>query len=130
VDAAGDFVAREERMLLLSANIALEELVRQVNALHGIAIPAHIDRSENGLLPLLGFVPAELDVPAVEISPNLSAPAARTFRLPEHLAIIRASDAHWLDAIGSAVTEFDLEGTRSVANVARALREGRYAILN
>jgi len=130
VDAAGDFVAREERMLLLSANIALEELVRQVNALHGIAIPAHIDRSENGLLPLLGFVPAELDVPAVEISPNLSASAARTFRLPEHLAIIRASDAHWLDAIGSAVTEFDLEGTRSVAKVARALREGRYAILN
>jgi hypothetical protein len=57
VDAAGDFVAREERMLLLSANIALEELVRQVNALHGIAIPAHIDRSENGLLPLLGLFP-------------------------------------------------------------------------
>ena len=130
VDAAGDFVTREERMLLLSANIALEELVRQVNALHGIAIPAHIDRSENGLMPLLGFVPAELDVPAVEISPNISASAARTFRLPEHLAIIRASDAHWLDAIGSAVTEFDLEGTRSVANVARALREGRYAIQN
>lgn len=129
VDAHGDFVAREERLLLQSASVTLEELVREVNALHGIAIPAHIDRSENGLIPLLGFVPSDLAVPALEISPNISAPEARTrFRLPRHFAVIRGSDAHWLDAIGSAITELDLEGTRSVANVARALREGRYYI--
>jgi hypothetical protein len=129
VDAAGDFVAREERLLLISAAITLEAVVREVNALHGIAIPAHIDRVENGLIPLLGFVPPELAVPALEISPNVSASDARAkFRLPDHLAVIRGSDAHWLDAIGSAVTELDLEGTRSVANVARALHEGRYKI--
>ncbi|MCX7838868.1 MAG: PHP domain-containing protein [Anaerolineae bacterium] len=129
VDAHGDFVSREERLLLQSANITLEDLVRKVNDLHGTAIPAHIDRAENGLIPLLGFVPVGLDVPALEISPHISAREARTkFRVAERYAIIRGSDAHWLDAIGSAITEFDLEGTRSVANVVRALREGRYAI--
>lgn len=131
VDATGDFMAREERLLLQSANITLEELVREVNALHGLAIPAHIDRAENGLIPLLGFVPLGLAVPALEISANVSAQDARIkFRLPAQYAIVRGSDAHWLDAIGSAITEFDLDGTRSVANVARALREKRYWIRN
>jgi 3',5'-nucleoside bisphosphate phosphatase len=131
VDAAGDFVAREERLLLISADISLEGLVREVNALGGMAIPAHIDRMENGLIPLLGFVPPGLAVPALEISSNISLDVARAkFRLPEHLAVIRGSDAHWLDTIGSAVTELDFEGTRSVANVARALRDKRYAIQN
>jgi PHP family Zn ribbon phosphoesterase len=129
VDAHGDFVAREERLLLQSANITLEDLVRRVNALHGLPIPAHIDRAENGLIPLLGFVPPGLDVLALEISPNILAREARAkFRLPERYAVIRASDAHWLDAIGRAITEFDVQGTRSVANVASALREGRYTI--
>ena len=131
VDAAGDFVAREERLLLISADMVLERVVHEVNALGGMAIPAHIDRVENGLIPLLGFVPPGLAVPALEISPNISASDARTkFRLPEHLAVIRSSDAHWLDAIGSVVTELDFEGTRSVANVARALRDKQYAIQN
>jgi len=131
VDAAGDFVRREERMLLLSVQLTLEELVTQVNALGGMAIPAHIDRPENGLIPLLGFVPPGLPVAALEISPNIAASVARAkFHLPDHLAVVRGSDAHWLDAIGSAVTELELEGTRSVANVARAFREKRYAIQN
>lgn len=131
VDAAGDFVAREERLLLISADLTLERVVREVNALHGIAIPAHIDRVENGLIPLLGFVPPGLDVPALEVSVNIAASVARAqFRLPEHYAVLRGSDAHWLDALGSAVTELDLEGTRSVANIARALREGRYEIFD
>jgi len=76
-------------------------------------------------------VPPGLPVAALEISPNIAASVARAkFQLPDHLAVVRGSDAHWLDAIGSAVTELELEGTRSVANVARALREKRYAIQN
>ncbi|MDE3091637.1 MAG: PHP domain-containing protein, partial [Chloroflexota bacterium] len=72
VDAAGDFVRREERLLLVSANIALEDAVARVNALGGIAIAAHIDRPANGLIALLGFVPPQLNAAALEISPNIS----------------------------------------------------------
>ena len=129
VDAQGDFLAREERLLLVSAGTALESLIREVNALGGMAIPAHIDRAENGLIPLLGFVPPDLPVPALEISRHISASEARArFHIPAHYALTRASDAHWLDAIGNAITELDFTGTRSVANVACALREGRYAL--
>ena len=131
VDAAGDFVARESRLLLISAAMTLECVVREVNALGGMAIPAHIERVENGLIPLLGFVPLGLAVPALEISANIAASEARArFHLPHHIAVISGSDAHWLDAIGRAVTQFDFEGTRSVANIARALREKRYSVQN
>ena len=128
VDAAGDFVRREERLLLTSADMTLEEVVKRVSDLGGIAIPAHIDRPENGLMALLGFVPPSLNVAALEISPNISEEVAR-FKFPScaNRPLIRGSDAHWLDAIGSGVTELEIE-SRDVANVARALREKRFAI--
>ncbi len=131
VDAAGNFVRREERLLLVSANITLDDAVARVNVLGGIAIPAHIDRPANGLIALLGFVPENLPVAALEISPNTSAQAARTrFGLRHDTALIRGSDAHWLDAIGRAVTEFEMEGTRCVESVAGALRTGQFVIRN
>jgi PHP family Zn ribbon phosphoesterase len=124
VDAAGDFVRREERLLLVSANIVLENAVARVKALGGIAIPAHIDRPANGLIALLGFVPPLLSVAALEISPNVSRDAARArFHLPEDAALIRSSDAHWLDALGSAYVELDLEGSRSLTSLTRAFQD-------
>lgn len=129
VDAEGEFVRREERLLLAAANIGLEEAVRRVSALGGLPIPAHIDRPANGLIAQLGMVPQELAVSALELSPNMPEATARErFHLSEDIPLIRSSDAHWLDAIGSAVTEFDLEGPRCVASLARALGEGRCTI--
>jgi hypothetical protein len=131
VDAAGDFVRREERLLLVSAHLALEDAAARVHALGGLAIPAHIDRPANGLIALLGFVPPGLNVPALEISPNISVDDARArFHLPGGVPLIRSSDAHWLDAIGSGVTEFELVGARDVAGLARALRRQEFKIRN
>jgi PHP family Zn ribbon phosphoesterase len=130
VDAAGDFVRREERMLLVSANITLENATASVHYLDGIAIPAHIDRPANGLIALLGFVPPHLNADALELSPNIPTDTARArFRLPSDLALIHSSDAHWLDAIGSGMTEFELE-TRTVESLRRALKEQRHGIRN
>jgi hypothetical protein len=127
VDAAGDFVRREERLLLVAANIGLEEAIARVQAIGGVAVPAHIDRPANGLIAILGFLPIDLRVDALEISKNISESVARTkYRIPDSVAVIQASDAHWLDAIGSAVTEFEFDETRSVAALAQALKEKRY----
>jgi 3',5'-nucleoside bisphosphate phosphatase len=92
--------------------------------LGGIAIPAHVDRPANGLIALLGFVPPRLSVAALEISPNVSCDAARAqFHLPEDVALIRSSDAHWLDALGSAYVELDLEGPRCLTGLTRAFQD-------
>jgi 3',5'-nucleoside bisphosphate phosphatase len=130
VDAAGNFVRREERMLLVAANIALEEAIARVQAIGGIAIPAHIDRPANGLIAMLGLVPPDLQVDGLEISKNISADVARAkYHIPNRTPVIQASDAHWLDAIGSAMTEFDFHGTRTVSALLNALKEKRYRIL-
>jgi len=75
VDETGDFLGREERLLLNSAQISLEAAGARVTALGGIAIPAHVNRRANGLLPTLGIVPPGFL--ALEISRQISAPQAR-----------------------------------------------------
>lgn len=127
VDAAGNFLRREERLLLVAAKIGLEEAVGRVQAIGGLAMPAHIDRPANGLIAMLGFLPVDLHIDVVEISKTISESVARAkYRIPDSVAVIQGSDAHWLDAIGSAVTEFEFCKTRSVAELARALKEKRY----
>ncbi len=128
VDAAGDFVRREERLLLISANLSLEHAAKRVCELGGMAIPAHIDRPANGLMALLGFMPPGLSVQALELSPNITAQAAKSQFHTGDMALVQSSDAHWLDAIASGVTEFDLDGPRRVASLGRALRDKRYCL--
>ncbi len=128
VDAAGDFVRREERLLLISADLSLDAAVKRVCELGGIAFPAHIDRPANGLMALLGFVPPGLSIPALEISANTTAEVARSqFHLDDDMPLIQSSDAHWLDAIASGTTEFDIDGPRCVASVTRALLNNHYS---
>ena len=67
VDATGEYVRRNERFLLTSTDMSLEMVVAMVHDLGGLALPAHVDRPAFSLIANLGFVPPDLDVPAVEI---------------------------------------------------------------
>lgn len=123
VDRDGDFVAEETRMLQAPASVGLEEAAREIRRLGGMAIPAHIDRPKNGLMPMLGLWPPELEADAAEVSPNMRpSEARRTFRsLPETLALISSSDAHWLDWIAKVITIFVLAQAPSIEEIRRAL---------
>jgi 3',5'-nucleoside bisphosphate phosphatase len=114
VDATGDYVRTETRLLLTSTDLSLEEAVRRVNGLGGAAIPAHIDRPMYGLLANLGFVPPRLDVPALEIMAR-SDPAKVRAAHPDLAAwsLIRGSDAHRLIEMRGS-----LSLPRPVSNVA------------
>ena len=79
VDASGDFIRREERLLIVSAEIGLDEAAEQVHALGGFAIPAHVDRKAFSLIANLGFVPPGFE--ALEISRHLK-PAEAAVRYP------------------------------------------------
>lgn len=71
VDSTGDFIRRDERLLLTSTSLTLEQACQQVLAMGGMVIPAHVNRKAHGLIPTLGFVPAGLPVDALEISRHL-----------------------------------------------------------
>jgi PHP family Zn ribbon phosphoesterase len=110
VNEWGDVVGVEERLLLTATDLSVEEIADLTAARGGLCLPAHIDRSVNGLLPLLGFLPPRLHVEALEISRHLT-PAEARERWPElrERALVTASDAHSLGEVGQAVTWISAE---------------------
>lgn len=105
VDAWGNVLGVDERLLVTATDLSVEEIADLTAARDGLCIPVHTDRSVNGLLPLLGFVPPELRVEAFEVSRHTTPSEARR-RWPElqERPLVTGSDAHYLEEIGQAVT--------------------------
>jgi 3',5'-nucleoside bisphosphate phosphatase len=107
VDASGDFIRREERLLIVSAEIGLDEAAEQVYALGGFAIPAHVDRKAFSLIANLGFVPPGFE--ALEISRHLKlVEAAARFPQVQGYPLIQSGDVHRLDEF-LGVCEFHMD---------------------
>jgi hypothetical protein len=107
VDAEGDFIRREERLLIVSAEIGLDEAAAQVHALGGFAIPAHVDRRAFSLIANLGLVPPGFE--ALEISRHLT-PTEAAARYPQirGYPLIQSGDVHRLEEFLGAC-EFHIE---------------------
>lgn len=105
VDSNGDFIRCEDRLLLVSSNMTLEQATNKVSSLGGLAIPAHIDRQANGLFAILGFIPEGLPIAALEITRRLSPEQAlQKFPSISGYPIIQNGDVHHLDDfLGSTV---------------------------
>lgn len=98
VDETGDFIRREERLLLTSVDATMREAWEQVNALGGLFIPAHINRKANGLMALLGLVPDDFPVEALEISRHITPDEApKKFPQITGYPLIQNGDVHYLD---------------------------------
>jgi len=107
VDASGDFIRREERLLIVSAEIGLDEAATRVHALGGFAIPAHVDRKAFSLIANLGLVPPGFE--ALEISRHLK-PTEAAVRYPQirGYPLIQSGDVHRLEEF-LGVCEFHIE---------------------
>lgn len=68
VNATGEYLYTEKRLLAGSVAMTVEEVVAGVRALGGIVLPAHVDRPSFSLIANLGFVPAGLDIAGVELT--------------------------------------------------------------
>lgn len=126
VDKTGEFLRREEQLLIVSANFSLSKAFNLVSALGGLLIPAHVDRKAFGLIENLGFVPSDIPLEALEISRNLS-PAQAYLKFPQITGypLIRSGDVHQLDQFLGANT-FVMDRP-SIAEIKMAIRnlEGR-----
>jgi hypothetical protein len=105
VNEWGDVTGQEPRLLALATDWTVEEVADLTRQHGGLSIAAHVDRSGNGLLPILGFVPPRLHVTALEVSRFLP-PAAARRRWPELRSqpLLTGSDAHCLEEIGCGPT--------------------------
>ncbi len=126
VDETGDFIRREERLLLTSADLSIEEAWQKVSALGGLFIPAHVNRKAFGLIANLGLMPTGIAIEALEISRHITADQARhTFPQIAGYPLIRSGDVHRLEEY-LGVNEFQVEQA-SIAELRLAIqgREGR-----
>ncbi len=98
VDPTGDFIRREDRLLLTSAEISIDEAIHEVHYLGGLTIPAHVDRKAFGLIENLGFLPEGAPVEAVEYSRHFDlSNADRTYPQLKGVPHIQSGDVHRLD---------------------------------
>lgn len=131
VDAAGACLRTETRLLLASTELTLNQVIKKVQVLGGVAVPAHIDRPSFSILANLGFVPADLQVPALELS-SLTEPSEAVARWPglAHWPLIRGSDTHRLSELNPSLRLRLREATLAEMVLALAGRDGRrFALL-
>lgn len=95
VDADDVPLGEEERLLLAASAMSISEIAEAAWDLGGVMVPAHINKGANSLLPVLGLMPADVALPAVEIVQTM--PHCVRGKL-----CIHASDAHRLVDIREA----------------------------
>ena len=108
------------KLLLGATPIPLEEVIRLIHSLGGLAIASHIDREAFSIIGQLGFIPKNLPLDALEISPRIPLEEAIKTYVYDY-PITRSSDAHSPDDIGKGYTSFLLEGG-SLAEIKKALK--------
>lgn len=115
------------RLLIGAASLTVKNLITIINNLNGLAVASHIDREGFSIIGQLGFIPEDLELEAIEISPNITpAEAIKNYPEIQKFPIITCSDAHFLKDIGKATTSFML-AEPTVVEIRKALRneEGR-----
>ena len=98
VDETGEFIRNEPRLLLTSTHFSIDEIFERINALGGLVIPAHVERTSYGLLPTLGLISEQWNVSALEISRRTTPEKVReTFPALRKYPLIQSGDVHRLD---------------------------------
>jgi len=116
----GEAVGRNDRLLIGASGLSLEEVIGTIHRFGGLAIAAHVDRPSFSVISQLGFIPRGLGLDGVEVC------SEKPPGVPEDLPVVRSSDAHRLEEIGSRRTGF-LVARPTAPEIGMALRgiEGR-----
>ena len=107
VDPEGNILQFEERLLINSLDLSLEEVKRRVEGHGGLIIPSHFDKGSYSLISQLGLIPPHLELEGLEMSRRMEGRQLGTFHDPSpSIPRIISSDAHSLEDIGTAYTGF------------------------
>ena len=119
------------KLLIGATTLNLAEIVKTIHTYGGLAIASHIDRESYSIIGQLGFIPEDLNIDALEISPRTTS-AQINARIPNILKypLITSSDAHFLEDIGKATTSFLLaQPSFDEIKMAFSHRDGRKIVM-
>jgi len=122
VDEHHDVLGFSTRLLAGATKLSVDQVVELIHSLGGLAIASHIDRETFGIIGQLGFIPEELELDALELSPNTDLEEA-AHRFPEYagMAFVQSSDAHFPEDIGKVSTAL-LLAEPTTAEIRKAFR--------
>ena len=107
-----EIVGEEEILLINAVNISIEEAHKEVTSRGGVCYPAHIDRTSNGIIAMLGDFPPDPQFTAFELNDAASIDDIRQCHpiLSERTLVhVAASDAHYLTDIAEDGFPIEIE---------------------
>lgn len=130
LDKDENIIGLEDRALINSVIWDLETTVSKVKEFDSICFPAHIDAQTNSVISQLGFLPGNLSIDGVGITARCDINSfLNNNSYLEGLSIIRNSDAHYLNDMGSGSCFARLEvASFAELKLAFAKKEGREII--
>ncbi len=125
IDENDEIYGEEDILLINAVNISLDEAYCEVIKRGGVCYPAHIDRSANGIISMLGDFPPEPRFTAYELNDIASLNECRE-KYPiiteRGLVHLQSSDAHYLTDISEKGFPIELDDEPySSANVRNRL---------
>ncbi len=128
VNEKEEVLGLNNKLLIGATTIPLEEVLQLIHSFDGVTIASHIDRESFSIIGQLGFIPENLELDALEISPHMTYTEAKK-KYKDHYPIISSSDAHFPDDIGKVHTSFLLkDGTLAEIKKALKNKDGRKLI--
>ena len=110
MDAEDNIIREEENLLLNATMLSLEDGTELVRRYGGICYPAHIDRTSNGAVAVLGAFPDWLSYTAYELSgKGIKAEEEGKNPIIKNLKCVVSSDAHYLWDMSEAENYFLLD---------------------
>lgn len=127
VDEEERILDEEEYYLVAGIEQSINQVEKKVHDLNGLFIPAHINRPSMSLMSQLGFIPARLKADAFEMYRNSRySDLIEAYPLLQGKTLIRSSDAHFPDQVGSVFTRYRMKALSfQEFRLALAAREGR-----
>jgi len=105
-----EVIGYQDRLLIGAVDLPIEEIVKTIHELGGVAVASHIDRESFSVISQLGFIPETLKFDALELSSTIGdEEARRRFVAYGDSTFIRNSDAHELQDLGKNTSEYMLD---------------------
>ena len=123
IDEDNHVIDEYEFLLVQGIDATADEIIEETRSFGGLSILAHIDRPAYSYVAVLGMIPENLEVDAVELSGRLSASEALLWlEKAGKRPVVRSSDAHTLKDISQERTTMALLGEPSFNELSLALK--------
>jgi len=127
VNEEDEILRFEQKLLLNSVSMSLEEVIWGIKERGGLAFLSHVNADHFSVTSQLGFIPENLPIDGVEVTYNVDSNAFKEIPGILNYPVITSSDSHYPEEIGRGYVIFYIEKP-SLEEIKKALQklEGRY----